>query len=61
MERKASVKRVEKLVEFNGKMYCIFCGMICEKYTREFSIGYIEVMEETFGKENYEQLKKELI
>jgi len=56
MRKTKSVERVEKLVELNGKMYCVFCGMICEKYTN-CGTGYIEVVNVEKLKVLYELLK----
>jgi len=56
MRKTKSVERVEKLVEVNGTMYCVFCGMICEKSFGETTVHYIEVVNKDLLKTVYELL-----
>jgi hypothetical protein len=56
MRKTKSVERVEKIVELNGRKYCVFCGMICEKSFGETTVHYIEVVDEKLLKEVYELL-----
>jgi len=40
------MKKSEKLIVINGKTYCVYFGMICEKYIKQNGINYIEVIDE---------------
>jgi len=57
MRKTKNVERVEKLVELNGKMYCLKFGMICEKSETENFFHYIEVVNVELLKVLYELLK----
>lgn len=54
--RKQNVKRVEKIVELNGKFYCEYFGMICERTETANCIHYIEVMNKELEKKIYKLL-----
>ena len=45
------MKKTERIVNVEGKKYCMYFGMICEKYsTPGGGGGYIEVMNESLIK-----------
>lgn len=47
MSIKQKLNPVKKIVKVDGKEYCMYFGMICEKYSSPFGAGYLEVIDET--------------
>ena len=43
---KKTIERVEKVVELNGRFYCLHFDKNKKKITMKYSIQYIEVMNE---------------